>query len=61
VGRIFFEDVELGDLRFTDEYEVPREEVIAYARKWDLQPWHLDEAAASESIFGVMVARRDTP
>jgi acyl dehydratase len=56
VGRTFFEDVELGNRRCTDAYEVPRDEVIAYARKWDPQPWHLDEEAAAESIFGGLTA-----
>lgn len=33
-------------------YVVPREEVIEYARQWDPQPWHLDDAAAAKTFFG---------
>jgi acyl dehydratase len=35
---------------------VDKEEIIAFARKYDPQPFHLDEEAARDSIFGQLVA-----
>jgi acyl dehydratase len=37
-------------------FVLPREEVLDFARKFDPQPFHLDEAAAKASIFGRLVA-----
>lgn len=45
-GQVF----ELGGFVLT------REEVLDFARKFDPQPFHLDDAAARESIFGRLVA-----
>jgi acyl dehydratase len=33
-----------------------RDEIIAFARQWDPQPFHLDEAAAAASIYGGLIA-----
>ena len=52
MARIAFDDVELGVSRRFGSYEVPREEVIEFARKWDPQPWHLDDEAAAKTLFG---------
>lgn len=45
-GRV----VELGSHHFT------REAIIAFARQYDAQPFHLDEAAARAGPFGVLSA-----
>jgi acyl dehydratase len=37
-------------------FVLPREEVLDFARKFDPQPFHLDEEAAKQSIFGRLVA-----
>ncbi|WP_372619619.1 MaoC/PaaZ C-terminal domain-containing protein [Falsiroseomonas sp.] len=37
-------------------FVLPREEVLDFARKYDPQPFHLDEEAAKRSIFGRLVA-----
>jgi len=37
-------------------FVLPREEVLDFARRFDPQPFHLDEAAARNSIFGRLVA-----
>ncbi len=49
---IRYEEVELGVPTRSAGYVVPRDEVIEYARKWDPQPWHLDDAAAAKTLFG---------
>jgi acyl dehydratase len=33
-----------------------RDEIVAFARDWDPQPFHLDEAAAAASIYGGLIA-----
>ena len=37
-------------------YPVTKDEVIGFAREFDPQPFHLDEAAAKASIFGGLCA-----
>ncbi len=53
---IYFEDVKVGDTQRFGGYEVTREEIVAYAREFDPQPFHLDEEAARGSLFGRLVA-----
>jgi acyl dehydratase len=33
-----------------------RDEIVAFARDWDPQPFHLDEQAAAASIYGGLIA-----
>jgi acyl dehydratase len=35
---------------------VTRDEIVAFARDWDPQPFHLDEQAAAASIYGGLIA-----
>jgi len=53
---IHFEDVTVGDTHRFGRYEVTREEIIEYARQFDPQPFHLDEEAARDSMFGGLIA-----
>lgn len=54
---LYFEDftegqvIELGTLSPLTE-----EEIIAFAREWDPQPFHLDPVAAKDSIYGGLIA-----
>jgi acyl dehydratase len=48
--RVVGETVDLGNHTFT------REEIIAFARDFDPQPFHLDEEAARASLFGALCA-----
>lgn len=52
----YFEDLTVGAIDRFGRYEVTREEVIEFASKYDPQPFHLDDAAAAESIFGRIAA-----
>jgi len=52
----YYEDIELNERRMAGEYIVRKEEVIEYARKWDPQPFHIDEEKARASQFGGLVA-----
>ncbi|WP_431281556.1 MaoC/PaaZ C-terminal domain-containing protein [Humitalea sp. 24SJ18S-53] len=45
-----------GDSFDLGTLSLPREEVLAFATRFDPQPFHLDDAAAAESIFRTLVA-----
>lgn len=54
--RMYFEDLEVG-LRFGGtSYSVERGEMIAFARKWDPRPIHIDEAAGENAGFNGVIA-----
>ena len=53
----YYEDLEAGDTyALESRYEVDREEITAFAEQYDPQPFHLEEAAAADSVFGGLVA-----
>lgn len=53
---LYFEDIEVGAQASFGAYEVTREEVLAFARQYDPQPFHLDDAAAAKTHFGRLSA-----
>jgi acyl dehydratase len=53
---LFFEDIQVGHRFETAEHVLTEAEIVAYAREWDPQPFHLDPAAARDSMFGEFVA-----
>ncbi len=52
----YFEDYEVGQSFVHGAYELRAEEIMAFARQYDPQPFHLDMAAASSSVFGGLTA-----
>ena len=52
----YFEDIAVGRKQSFGRYEVTREEVLAFARKYDAQPFHLDDEAAARTHFGRLSA-----
>lgn len=52
----YFEDLEVGATSSFGHYEVTREEVIAFAAKYDPQPFHLSDEAAAQTHFGRLSA-----
>ncbi len=54
--RTYFEDIIVGTKSSFGRYEVTREEVIAFASKYDPQAFHLDDAAAAATHFGRLSA-----
>ena len=52
----YFEDRVIGETADLGEHTFTREEIIAFAREFDPQPFHLDEAAAKASLFGALCA-----
>ena len=59
VSVLYFEDLEPGfEQRSGESYLVKRAELISFARRWDPQPFHVDEEVAKDSMFGGLTARR---
>ena len=53
---IYFEDLEVGAETDFGTYEVTREEVLDFARKYDPQPFHLSDVDAAQTHFGRIAA-----
>lgn len=51
-----YEDFPEGRVIGFGTYHLSREEVLAYAREWDPQPFHIDEQAAEHSVLGGLAA-----
>jgi len=52
----YFEDITVGDSDRFGTYEVTRDEMTTFARRYDPQPIHTDADAAEASMFGGLVA-----
>ena len=52
----YFEDIAVGAETVFGEYDVTREEVIEFARKYDPQPFHLSDEEAAKTHFGRIAA-----
>ncbi len=53
---LHYEDFPVGEMATFGPRTVTREEIIAFAREFDAQPFHLDEAAAKASLLGGLCA-----
>ncbi|MCU0447607.1 MAG: MaoC family dehydratase [Microscillaceae bacterium] len=53
---LFFEDFSAGQIFELGNYTVIRDEVLEFAQKYDPQPFHLDDEAARQSLFGSLAA-----
>jgi len=49
--KLYFEDLAIGLVLRSDRVTVAGEDIIAFARAFDPQPFHTDAAAAKDSIF----------
>ncbi len=54
--RRYFEDLEVGHRFGGASYRVERDEMVAFARKWDPRPIHVDEEAGAAAGFGGVIA-----
>ena len=52
----YFEDLEIGAETYFGSYDVTREEVLEFARKYDPQPFHLSDEEAAKTHFGSLSA-----
>jgi acyl dehydratase len=56
MSKLFFEDFSVGASGECGQRIVTREEIVAFAREFDPQPFHLDEAAAKGTFVGELIA-----
>ena len=54
--RLYFEDLPVGIRCAVGRWELDRADVVDFARRWDPQPFHIDEEAARASLYGGLTA-----
>ena len=52
----YAEDYKAGDVFDLGVHEITREEIIEFSRKYDPFPFHIDDQAAKETIFGSIIS-----
>lgn len=52
----FFEDRQIGEIYSLGSHTFTRDEIMEFAARFDPQPFHLDDEAASRSLFGRLSA-----
>ena len=53
---LYFEEAEIGKSRTAGPYLVSKDEIIEFAKKYDPQPFHINEEAAARSVFAGLTA-----
>jgi acyl dehydratase len=53
---LYFEDFVPGEVATFGPVTITGEDIVAFAREWDPQPMHVDEAAARGSLLGGLAA-----
>jgi acyl dehydratase len=53
---LYFEDLTVGDRHEAGAYTIEKDEIVSFAEQFDPQPFHVDEEAAKDSMFGELVA-----
>lgn len=56
VELAYFEDIEIGEKKILGEHYVDKDEIVEFAKKWDPQPFHVDEEMAKTHPFGGLIA-----
>ncbi|NDG15677.1 MAG: MaoC family dehydratase [Betaproteobacteria bacterium] len=54
--HIYWEDLQVGQVRQLGQIKPTREDIIGFAKQFDPQPFHLDDEAAKASVFGALCA-----
>jgi acyl dehydratase len=54
--RYFWEDLQVGTTRELGSVQPTQEQIKAFALQFDPQPFHVDEVAARDSLFGGLCA-----
>ena len=55
---IYFEDLQVGAETEFGSYQVTREEVLEFARKYDPQPFHVSDEAAAKTAQPERLSQR---
>ncbi len=53
---VYYEDLEVGRRWRSRAFKVERKEMVAFARQWDPRPFHVDDRAAAETVYGELIA-----
>ncbi|NJO36403.1 MAG: MaoC family dehydratase [Rhizobiales bacterium] len=56
MSKIHLDDLEAGQVYLLGSRSLSEEEIIAFARDYDPQPFHVDPQAAVQSIYGGVIA-----
>ena len=56
VFKYYWEDFKVGDTAPMGEVVMDKADMIQFANRYDPQPFHVDEAAAKQSMFGGLIA-----
>lgn len=54
--KLFLDDLEAGQVYHLGRQTLSEEEIISFATRYDPQPFHIDPEAASQSIYGGVIA-----
>jgi acyl dehydratase len=54
--EIYLDDLRPGQTFALGRRSITRDDILAFAKEWDPQPFHLDEDAARASIYGQLIA-----
>ncbi|MEY4561208.1 MAG: hypothetical protein RLZZ618_485 [Pseudomonadota bacterium] len=54
--RLTLDDLQVGDRFASGEHRLDTAQIKAFAQQFDPQPFHLDEAAAQDTMFGGLAA-----
>jgi acyl dehydratase len=52
----YFEDFTPGQVIELGSHTITRDEILAFAKQFDPQPFHLDDEAAKKTIYGGLIA-----
>jgi acyl dehydratase len=52
----YFEDLKVGDRLKSQTYSVSEQQIVAFAREFDPQPFHIDRDVAATTMFGGIFA-----
>jgi len=54
--KYYWEDFKAGEVHQIGEKRLDKDEIVAFGRQFDPQPFHVDEAAAKASMYGGLIA-----
>ena len=55
-AKQYLEDYAVGQVYRTGRVQIDKDQILAFAKQYDPQPYHLDEEAARKSVFGGLAA-----
>lgn len=56
MAELYLDDLSVGQVFESDEHALDEEQIIAFAKTFDPQPFHVDPEASKDSFFGALAA-----